>query len=181
MAKKKEDSKKFRRPVLLTIIASYFLLEGFGAILDFITSVAFYLPTVYHFLTKFRFLYVELPGIQSNDPFTAAVIQTIPLYSDPFIYMKDIFIIVMFLLAGYTIFRMKKLGFYLGLFITICGLIAGTTYGFRHNPIEYLQNIFGRFSASTSSNIEGVILIISFLLCLFTPVYLILNRRLFTK
>ena len=163
------------------LIAIYFILNGLGNILSTIAYISLSYPNLENTLNGFRFMYVDLPGIQSNDPFIAAVINGIPIYNNFFIYLKDLFIIIVFILAGYSLSKMKKLGYRLGLFISIFGLLVGTSYGFRHNPIEYLQSILGGVQTFGFNDLSWIVMALSFLITLFTPFYLILNRKLFTK
>lgn len=165
--------KKVQTPLLVFLIACYFIIDGLANIESVLVDIPSLSPL------RYEFLYTSIPGILSNDPFSAAVIQVIPLYDIVSIYLKNFIIIIILLLAGCSLLKMKKLGLYLGLFISFFGLIFGTTYGLRYNPIEYLQNIINGITIFGFSNLSWIIMLFSFVITLFTPIYLILKRKIF--
>jgi hypothetical protein len=177
MARKIEPKKNSPRPILLSVVTLYFLLEAFIAISILITDISAYFPSLYNALLQSRFIFQELPEFQNYDPFSLAIIQT-PIYIDTFVYLKDIFLLIVFCFAGYTLFYMKRSGYYLGLFISLFGIIFGTTYGLRHFPIFYISTIIKGIAIS-SNDISWPLVLISAIITLLFPFYLIINRRLF--
>lgn len=166
--------------VILNIIVGYFILSAVGVILLALSSLT-YQTSVFGFL-NFLLDFItmsHIAGILSNHPFVAAVIQTVRLYDTLSIWLKDIFTVVILLTAAVYIIKRRKLGLYLGFFICIYGLIVGTTYGLRYNPIEHFQNVFGGVMIYGFNDLSWFVMAISTLITIITPFYLIANRKLF--
>ncbi len=162
-------------PFLIYFIATYFLVIGLANLLSALTEFVPRSPN------EFEFLYVSLPGILSNEPISASIINTIPLFDVFSVYLKEIATIATLFYTGYLLLKMKKLGLHFGLFISIFGLIFGTTYGLRLNISEYIQNIMSGITTYGFNDLSWVIMGICFIITLFIPIYLFLKRNLFTN
>ena len=159
--------KKNSASLLIYIIAFYFIILAFANFLQLvITNLSSY-------VNGLGFLYISLPGIMT-DPFSFGIIQTIRLYDIFSINIKEIFIIIIYLFAGYSLIKTKKLGLYLGLFISFFGLIFGTTLGLRSSPVWYIQNMLGLLNPfNLYYNLGSYITVICYIFNLFTAILLI--------
>lgn len=159
----------FSKLSLISLIGGFFI---FDALLNLINSVCYYSS----FITG-NVCFQGLGGALSYDPMSEWIILAFPIYEEWAIILKEIAIVGLLIYTGYKLMKRAKRGLYLALFITIFGLAITTTWSFKESPMEYVNNLLAFIIPIHDYMWIGMGLL--FLINIFIPVYLLLNRKKF--